>query len=162
MDNLLKVLRNSKTASWTFALLMGLCFRYVYGSAKHLIGFWSQKWNLVPSTYPTSESQILFLTITFNFIVDLTSSLMAAALCGWILVYFFQERTRVLVLGSALVLLALDSRLWRFWEYPELGMQISGLIGPLLAALVFVTTVCLLQKIRNRITPGSTRSLRAP
>ncbi len=162
MHNLVKVLRNSKIASWTFALLMGLFFRYVYGISKHLIGFWSQMLDLVTSTYPTYEPPMLLWIITFNIIVDLTSSLIAAGLCGWILVYIFQERARVLVLGSALVFLALDSRLRRFWKYPELGMQISGLIGPLLAALVFVTTVWLLQKIRNRITPRSTGSLRAP
>lgn len=152
--NLLNAIRSNKIASWFFALLMGLVFRYAYGSAKHLFSFWSRNWDFGTSTYPTPESQLLLLTVTFNIAVDFISSLMAAALCGVLLVYIFRERAGLFTLGSVFVFLLMSSRLWRFWKYPELGMQISSLVGPLLAGFVFVSTVWLLWKIRERITLG--------
>ena len=162
MNNLIISFRNNKIMAWLFAFSMGLVFRYVYGIAKHVIFNWTRNLNFGSSTHPTPGSDFLVLTITFNFAVDFASSLIAAAICGAILVYVLQEQARVLCLGSVVVCLALDSRLRRFWKYPELGMQISGLMGPILTGLVFISTVWLIVKLKSRITPGSTGSLRAP
>jgi hypothetical protein len=159
MNNLITTLRNNQIVAWLIALSMGLIFRYVYGIAKHSISALIQNMDVISSI---PESQFLVLTITFNFAVDLASSLIAAMFCGALLVYVFQERACVMCLGSVVVFLAFSSRLWRFWKYPEVGMQISSLIGPLLAGLIFISTVFLIVKLKSRITPGSTGPLRAP
>ncbi len=151
MNTLIITLRNNKILAWLFALSMGLIFRYIYGVAKPLMSSLIQNLDFISSI---PESQFLVLTIAFNFAVDFLSSIIAALLCGAILVYLFQEKARFLCLGSVLIFLALSSRLWRFWKYPEVGMQISSLVGPILAALVFISTVWLIVKLKSRITNG--------
>ena len=47
---------------------------------------------------------------------------------------------------AILVFLALNFRLWRFWQAPDIAIGISALMGPFLSALVFLGGVWLFQK----------------
>jgi hypothetical protein len=149
---LLAVIKTYKIASWCFALFVGFLFRYSYGFAKDAI--WSKR-NLSFMSWPIdpfSESQLLFFTVVLNFIVDLTSSLIPALICGALLVYVFQKRAIIFSLWSAGMFLVLSYRFWLFWKAPNLGLQISTLMGPILSVLVLLSATWLLSKIRNRIS----------
>ena len=154
MNEIISTIRKNTVASWGAALFMGLVFRYVDAIARNQIFNWCRNWDFGSSTQPTPESQFLALTITFNLTLNLASSLIASVLCGGLLVYVFQERASRLSVGSLVVFFALSSRIWRFWKFPEVGMQISSLMGPIVAGIIFVLTVFLLGKVRRRITSG--------
>jgi hypothetical protein len=94
------------------------------------------------------------LTIVFNLGIALASSLLASVLCGGALVYVLQEKASRLCVGSIVIFLTLSPRVWQFWIFPELGMQISSLTGPIVAGTAFFLTVLLLEKVRRRITLG--------
>jgi len=160
MNKKIETLRSNKIAAWLFALSMGLVFRYIYGVTKNSIFAGVRSYFASSSTTTPEIDNVLFI-IKFNFSIDLASSFIAAMVCGAFLVYIFREKTMTFCLGSVLVFLVSSSRLWRFWKYPELAMQISSLIGPLIAGLVFIFTTWLVQKLIRRITKGSTGSLRA-
>ena len=148
----IEALRENKAASWAIALFLGVIFRYPFGIAKHYIATAAQKLDFI-QTLP--QSQMVAFMIIFNFAVDFASSLIAAVICGSFLVYIFKERAKLFSIVTALVIVGLDSRLRRFWLYPDVGMQISGLIGPLLKGLVFAGTVWSMGTIKARITSGS-------
>lgn len=154
MKTLINAIRKDNVASWAFALLIGLIFRYADGILRHQLFIWCRNWDFGSSTQPTPESQFLVLTIVFNLALNLTSSLIVSVFCGGVLVYVLQEKATRLCLGSAAIFLVLSSRVWRFWKFPELGMQISSLMGPIVAGIIFVLTVMLLEKVRRRITSG--------
>ena len=154
MNDLINKVRNNKVASWGLALFVGLIFRYADGILRNQIFLLCRSWDFGTSTHPTPDSQFLALTIVFNLALVLVSSLIASAPCGGVLVYIFQEKASKLCLGSIAVFLALSSRAWRFWTFPELGMQISSLMGPLVAGAIFFLTVLLLVKVSGRITPA--------
>jgi hypothetical protein len=102
--------------------------------------------------------QIALITVMLNFFVDLSSSLIPALLCGIILIYVFQKRALFFSIGSSAIFLALSSMLGRFWKAPDIGMQISALMGPILSVLVLVSSIWLLLKSKNRITTPSTQT----
>ena len=161
MNNLPDNIRTNKVASWGFALFMGLIFRYVYGIVKTFTSHQIRDYfTYLANTIP--ESQLVYLTVLFNFIIDFAGAFTAALICGALLVYFLQDKSILFSLGSVVTYLALSHRIFYFWKAPDLGMQISSLIGPILAALIFVSIVWFLVRIKKRITPGSTGSLRAP
>lgn len=149
---MIKTLRNNKVAAWCIALFMGLVFRYIDGIARQLIFTWCRNWDFGTSTHPTPESQFLVLTILSNFALNFASSLISSILCGGLLVYLFHGKARQLCIGSVAIFLVLSSRLWRFWKFPALGMQISSLIGPIIAGIVLASTVWLIVKLRKHIT----------
>jgi len=161
MNNIIETLRTNKIAAWLFALSMGLVFRYIYGVAKNSI-FAGVRSYFTSSSTTTPEIENVLFIIKFNFSIDLASSFIAAVVCGSLLVYIFREKAMTFCLGSVLVFLVSSSRLWRFWKYPELAMQISSLIGPLIAGLIFLLTTWLVKKLIRRITSGSPGPLRAP
>jgi len=159
MSNLLTTLRSNKFVSWFLALFMGLVFHHISRIIKNLLFIWIQSWDFGTSTQPGPESTLLIMTITFNFAGDFISSLIAALIYGALLVYVFQEKAFLLCLGAVVINLLLSSRMWHYRSAPDLGLQISTLIGPILAGIVFVSTVWLLIKVRKRITIGLTESL---
>ena len=137
--------------AWLFAMTIGLVFRYIYGLAKNSIFAGVRRYFESSSTTQPEIDNVLFI-ITFNFCIDLASSFIAAVVCGALLVYIYREKSMTFCLGSVLVFLVSSSRLWRFWKYPELEMQISSLIGPLLAGMVFIFATWIVLKISQRIT----------
>ena len=152
IHNLIITIRKNKVASWCFAFCMGLIFRYIYGSAKNFL--WNRNFDFLALSGSTSKSQMLFLTIVLNFVVDFTSSLIAAVICGALLIYVIEKKALFFSIPAIATFLALSSRLWRFWKAPDLGMQISTLMGPLLAGLIFAGTIWLFLKILNRKKKG--------
>jgi hypothetical protein len=158
LPNLIRLIRENKYVSWCFAMVVGFLYRYSYGLAKD--GIWAnRKLNFIAGLVdPFSKIQMTLLTVTLNFFVDLSSSIIPAMLCGIILIYVFHEKSFLFGLGSAAMFLVLSSRLWRFWQAPNIGMQISTLIGPVLSVLVLIFAIWILLKYRKRITPPSTQT----
>ncbi len=151
MTDLTKSIRDNRYFSLCFALVIGFIFRYSYGIAKDVI--WAnRKLDFIAGLVdPSSVMQMTILAITMNILVELSSSLLPALLCGIILIYIFQKRAFLFSLASAAIFLALSTRLWRFWKAPDIGMQISTLMGPILSVLVLVTSVWLVQnQIKKR------------
>ena len=148
MHDVILRIRHNKVASLCFALFAGLSFRYVYGLVKNLL--WNRNLDFLAFPASTSKSQMLFLTLVLNFIVEFTSSLIAAVICGAVLIYVLQNKAFVFSIPVIAVFLALSSRLWTFWEAPAVSVQISILMGPLLAGLTFAGTIWVFLKILNR------------
>jgi hypothetical protein len=103
------------------------------------------------------------LIVAINFGINLSASFLTGLIFGALLIYVFKDKALFFSLGSVAIYFLFSYKAWCFfWEAPDLGTQISMLMGPILVSIVFVTTVSLLVKVRERITPGSTGSLRAP
>lgn len=144
LDEFRAKLRTNSKAGWLFALSMGLIFSYIYGLAKNLLVAWIRTYFDALTVLDIDDA---YFIIKINFSIDLVSSSIAAVVCGALLVHIFKEKAVAFCLGSILVFLMSSSRLWGFWKYPELAMQISGLLGPLTAALVFMIATCLILKL---------------
>lgn len=155
MNKKIENLRANKVVAWLFALSMGLVFRYIYGIVKNSIFAGVRRYFESSSSTPPEVNNVLFI-IKFNFSIDLASSFIAAVVCGALLVYIYREKSMSFCLGSVVVFLVSSSRLWRFWKYPELEMQISGLIGPLLAGLMLIFATWVILKISQRIRNSPT------
>ena len=156
LDELVSFIRNNKILSWCFAFLLGIVYRYGFGIAKDVI--WKNR-NLSFITEliePLSESQLLFFGIAFNLLVDFTSVLLPALICGALLIYVFNKRAFLFSAGTVAAFLALRSMLWNFWKYPDIGAQISAFISPILAAFILIASVWLLLKIRHRLKIATT------
>jgi len=138
------LIRNNKFASWCVAFCMGILFRYIYGLAKNL---WDSNMIYLSFSDSTTKLQIFFLTLVLNLIVEITSSLVPAILCGLLLIYIFQKKALFFSIPAIAIFLVLSSRLYRFWQAPDLGMQISALVGPILSGIVFALTVWLLLRL---------------
>lgn len=149
MNDLIKTIRGNKYFSLCFALFLGFVFRYSYGIAKNVI--WAnRKLDFISGLVdPSSAMQMTILTIILNFIVNLSSSLVPALICGIILIYVFQKKALLFSMVSAAMFLALSSGLWRFWKAPDIGMKISTLMGPILSVLILVISIWLVFKIKN-------------
>lgn len=162
MNNVLISIRQNKFASWGIALTTGLIFRYVFWIVKRLI--WHPNSDFLSSFVNTiSNSQLVCLTVALSFGINLSASFLAALICGTFLIYVVQNKAFFFSLGSVAIYFLLSYKAWCFfWKAPDLGTQISMLMGPILVSIVFVSTVWLLVKVKERITPGSTGSLRAP
>lgn len=151
MNKSIENLRANNVVAWLFAMSMGLVFRYIYGVSKNSIFAGVRRYFESTSTTPPEVDNVLFV-IKFNSSIDLASSFIAAVVCGSLLVYIYREKSMTFCLGSVLVFLASSSRLWRFWKYPELEMQISSLIGPLLAGFILIFATWIILKISHRRT----------
>lgn len=152
MYNLIAKIRENKVASWCFAFCIGLGFRYIYGFIKNLL--WNSNLGFLAFSGSTSKSQMLFLTILLNFVVEFTSSSIAALICGAVLIYVLKKKALIFSIPVIVVFLALSFRLWNFWKAPGIGLQISILMGPILASLIFAGTTWLFLKIFIRKKKG--------
>jgi hypothetical protein len=141
-------IRKNKIVSWCFAVCTGLILHYIYGFSKNLL--WNRNFDFAALDGSMSKLQILLFTIGLNFVVDFTSSLIAAIICGALFVYVLQKKALFFSIPAVATFLTLSSRLWRFWKAPDLAMQISALMGPIWAGLVFASSVWLFLKILNR------------
>lgn len=147
VTKLLISFRKNKFASWCFAFFIGFSFRYIYGIIKNVL--WNRSLDFFTLNPSTSKLQILAWTVALNFVVDFTSSLVAAIICGSIMIYVLEDKAFFFTIPAIALFLALSARLWRFWQAPDLGMQISTLMGPILACLVFAGATWLILKIKN-------------
>ena len=148
--HLIAAIRTYKVASWGFALFVGFLFRYSYGIAKNAIWMGKNLSFLSGLMDPFSETQLHFITVVLNVVTDLTSALIPAFICGGLLVYVFRKRAIILGIWSAGMFLVLSSRFWFFWEAPNLGLQISILMGPIISILVLVSAIVVILKMTNR------------
>ena len=147
VTKLLISVRKNKFASWFFAFFIGLSFRYIYGIIKNVL--WNRSLDFFALNPSASKLHILAWTVALNFVVDFTSSTVAAILCGSIMVYVLEKKAVFFTIPAIALFLALSARLWFFWRAPDLGMQISTLMGPILACLVFASTTWLILKIKK-------------
>ena len=145
--NIIKLIRDNKLLTLGFALCVGLFYHFSFGLIKNylLLSFF----NFISHVFLTCELEAVVLTLSINLIIDLISSLIAAILPGALFVYIIRRQVFFYSLISITVFLTLNSRLWKFWKAPDLGMQISALLGPILAALIFVGSIWLFFKINN-------------
>ncbi len=134
-------IRKYKIASWAFAILVGVLYRYGYGLVKDLA--WGKRdGNFIAGIFDlNSEIQEFFATVGVNFIVDLSSIILPAVICGAVLVYFFHAKARLLSLGALVPFLVFSHRAWHFWEAPNLGLQLSILFAPVLGVVVLLAVV---------------------
>ena len=100
LEVLIDGIRKYKMASWAFVILLGVLYRYGYGLAKDL--FWAKRdLNFIAGIFDLiSKIQEFFVTIGVNFIVDLSSIMLPALICGAVLVYFFHAKARLLSLAA--------------------------------------------------------------
>ncbi len=141
LEILIDGIRKYKMASWAFAILLGMLYRYGYGLAKDL--FWAKRdLNFIAGIFDlNSKIQEFFVTVGVNFIVDLSSIILPALICGAVLVYFFHAKARLLSLAAVVPFLVFSRRAWHFWEAPHLGLQISILVAPILGVVVLLAVV---------------------
>ena len=141
MNDIIKSIQENKLYSWAFALILGVLYRYGYGLVKDL--FWAKRdLNFIAGIFNlNSKIQEFLVTIGVNLIVDLSSIILPALICGAVLVYFFHAKARLLSLAAVVPFLVFNRRAWHFWEAPHLGLQISILFAPILGALVLIAVV---------------------
>lgn len=146
MNDIIKSIQQNKQYSWAFALLLGVLYRYGYGIVKDLI--WAnRKLNFITEIIdPNSKTQLFFLTVGVNFTVDLSSVMLPALICGAVLIYIFHAKARLFSLAAVIPFLVFSRRAWYFWEAPDLGLQISVLLAPLLGVIVLFAFVFLKTK----------------
>jgi hypothetical protein len=144
--SMIATIRKNKLMAWCYAFCMGIIFLYSLGYVKHLLFIWSFDF-ISQSVQSIKPGLLIFiLTIFLNFISDSTSALISAIIPVYLLFYVFRKEAFYYSLPALAIFLALSSRLWKFWKAPDLGMQISALMGPISAALVFLAVVWLFQK----------------
>ena len=150
LELLIDGIRKYKMASWTFAILLGVLYRYGYGLAKDL--FWLKRdFNFIARIFDlNSKIQEFFVTVSFNFIADLSSIILPALICGAVLIYFFHAKARLLSLAAVVPFLGVSRRAWHFWKVPDLGLQISILFAPILGVVVLLAVVFI--RTRNEKT----------
>jgi hypothetical protein len=150
LEVLLVGIRKYKMASWAFAIILGVFYRYGYGLVKDL--FWGKRnLNFIAVIFDLdSEIQEFFVTLGVNFIVDLSSIILPALVCGVVLIYIFHAKARVLSLATVAPFLVFSLNAWNFWEAPNLGLQISILFTPILAVVVLLAVVFI--RTRNEKT----------
>ncbi len=137
-------IRKSKLLSLFYASSMVLLFHYCYGLIKHSV--WSKALGFVSMDISTPKWLIFALVLFTNFIADITSSLIAAIIPGFLLFYVLKKSATYYSLPAVLVFIALSPRLRKLWSAPKLETKISLLIGPFLAAFVYLSVVWLFQK----------------
>jgi len=138
--------RNNEAATWGFALFTGIIFYFVYLYMKY---FWYRIGLIDYLSSLFGESSIMtsiWFTVSFNFIIDLTSSLIASLICGALFVYVLRTHRLLYSLGAVAAFFLVYARKWHFRNAPDIGMAISSLMAPFLVALVFVFIVWLLTK----------------
>ncbi len=141
LEVLIDGIRKYKMASWAFVILLGMLYRYGYGLTKDL--FWAKRdLNFIAGNFDlNSKIQEFFVTVGVNFIVDLSSIILPALICGAVLVYLFHAKARLLSLAAIVPFLVFSRRAWHFWEAPHLGLQISILVAPILGVVVLLAVV---------------------
>jgi hypothetical protein len=149
LEVLIDGIRKYKIASWAFALILGIIYRYGYGVAKDLI--WAnRKLNFITEIVdPNSNTQQFFLIVGLNFTVDLSSVILPALICASVLIYIFHTRARLLSLPAVFPFLVFSRRACHFWEAPDLGLQISVLFGPILGVVVLLAVVFMRTRINK-------------
>jgi hypothetical protein len=148
--------RNNEMATWGFAFFIGIIFYYVYLYAKffcYVIGFVDYLASLLGLN---SNVNNIFFTISINFIIDLIASLVASLICGSLFVYVLQKRRLIYSLGAVVSFFLVYARKWRFWQAPDVGMKISSMMAPFLAALFFVFAVWVFMKLGKRFVKKDT------
>ncbi len=156
--NMIASIHKNKLMSWCYALCMGLIFRFSLGYVKHFLWIWS--FDFISRSVSTLKSQLFILTIFVNIIFDSTSALISAIIPGYLLFYVFRKKALYYSLPALAIFFVLNSHLWNFWKAPDLGMQISALMGPFLAAFVFLAVVWLFQKyLIKRMGNGDNNNL---
>jgi len=159
MNGLITSIRKNKSRSWFFALSVGILFRFLYALAKN--GIWNSSAgrklaNLIAKIDTSSSSEFQIDTssglLMLNFIAELSSAVIPALICGALLIRIFQEKASLFTIGAIASFLVLDSRLWRYWNDPNVspGFKIVGFAAPLLVGLVLESTVWLLLKKQDR------------
>jgi hypothetical protein len=143
---MIALIRKNKLISWCYAFCIGLIFRFILGHVNHLLFNLSFDFISLRASTIKSEVVILILTICLNIISTSISALISAIISGYLLFYVFRKEAFYYSLPALAIFLALNSRLWNFWKAPDLGTQISALMGPFLAAFVFLAVVWLFQK----------------
>lgn len=138
---MIAAIRQNKLYSLLYAVSMGLIFRLCFGVIKNFV--WSRAFNSIAFDVSTPKAKMLAVVLFANFITDLSSSLIAALLPGFLLFYVMRKSALRYSFPAILVFLALNFRLWRFWQAPDIAIGISALIGPFLSALVFLNVVWL-------------------
>jgi hypothetical protein len=141
---MIAAIRQNKLYSLLYAVSMGLIFRLCFGVIKNFV--WSRAFDSIAFDVSTPKAKMLAVVLFANFITDLSSSLIAALLPGFLLFYVMRKSALRYSFPAILVFLALNFRLWRFWQAPDIAIGISALMGPFLSALVFLGVVWLFQK----------------
>lgn len=142
---MIALIRKNKLLSWCFAFCMGLIFLLILEYVKNLL--WNRSFDFISLSASTPKLQLFILTIFLNFITDLTSSLIAAIIPGYLLFYIFGKKAFYYSLLSIVIFLTLSIWLRRFWKAPDIGMQISALMGPVLSALILIGIIWLFAKM---------------
>ncbi|MBA4373890.1 MAG: hypothetical protein C0402_13655 [Thermodesulfovibrio sp.] len=154
LEVLLDGIRKYKMASWAFAIILGLLYRYGYGLVKDI--FWGKRdLNFIAGIFDlNSKIQEFFATVGVNFIVDLSSIILPAVICGAVLIYIFHTKARLFSLAAVVPFLVFSRRAWHFWEAPGLGLQISILFAPILGVVALLAVVFI--KTKNEKTAEQT------
>jgi hypothetical protein len=148
MNDFTKYIKNNTFLSWLWAVILGLVFYISYGVFKKLLWSWDLN-RFVDWIDPATDDNLLMLTIILNAIVDSTSALPAAILSAILLVKFVSQKELIFGMASLLLYVVLDSRLWRFASAPNLGMQISSVMGPIIAGAILMFSILIFARFKK-------------
>jgi len=146
-------IRNNQKASWIFSLLVGIIFYFANGFTKNI---WARSiWHFMeyvasimdPLSNPNSV-KVVFITIGVNVLTDLPAAFIASLLCAALMIYVLRKQLLRYSLGVVVSFFLLYLRKWHFRNAPDLGVQISAIIGPFLVVFVFIFTLWLLIKLQ--------------
>jgi hypothetical protein len=140
MDNIVSAIRKDRPRMWIFALLMGVVFKYAFGYSKYYMWSWMFTGDIgIFNNWLIDLSPTIYI-IALNAIVDITSSLPASALVGYILVKIYPEKEITYCFGTIGVFLIINAHIWysKIIAAPNLALQISSLQGRFITALVLL------------------------
>ncbi len=102
--------------------------------------------NLLTWINPRTEFQNFIFFVSLNIVVAFTSSLPGSVLCGLLLVRLFRDRAMPYGLGYICIYLLLTFDYRRIVNAPDLSLQVSVLIMPIIASLTLLLSILIIRK----------------
>jgi len=95
---------------------------------------------------PGTEFQHFIFFVSLNIVVAFTSSLPGSVLFGLLLVRLFRDRAMLYGLGYSCIYLLLTFPYRRLVNAPDLSLQVSVLIVPIVASLTLLLSILIIRK----------------
>jgi hypothetical protein len=130
-------------------MLGGFLFHICYGFSNKLL--WSRNLSrliqhLLTWINPRTEFQHFIFFVSLNIVVAFTSSLLGSVLFGLLLVRLFRDRAMLYGLGYSCIYLLLTFPYRRLVNAPDLSLQVSVLIMPIVASLTLLLSILIIRK----------------